>query len=79
MLIFIFGAVIDESLKDEIRITVIATGFENDKVMQNKTALKSKVKEAVKPIEEVASTRESTRDYEDSDLEIPAFLRRQSK
>lgn len=27
----IFGAVIDEKLKDEIRITVIATGFENNK------------------------------------------------
>ncbi len=27
----IFGAVIDEDLKDEIRITVIATGFENQK------------------------------------------------
>lgn len=27
----IFGAVIDEKLKDEIRITVIATGFENKK------------------------------------------------
>lgn len=28
----IFGAVIDEKLQDEIRITVIATGFENTKV-----------------------------------------------
>ena len=27
----IFGAVIDEDLKDEIRITVIATGFSGDK------------------------------------------------
>ena len=26
----IFGAVIDESLNDEIRLTVIATGFEED-------------------------------------------------
>ena len=71
----IFGAVIDENLKDEIRITVIATGFENEKVLKNKTVLKSKEKEFVKPIEEVAYTK----DYETSDLEIPAFLRRQSK
>jgi cell division protein FtsZ len=28
----IFGAVIDENIKDEIRITVIATGFGEDKV-----------------------------------------------
>ena len=29
--IIIFGAVIDENLHDELRITVIATGFENVK------------------------------------------------
>jgi len=26
----IFGAVIDDSLQDEVRVTVIATGFEHD-------------------------------------------------
>ena len=77
----IFGAVIDESLKDEIRITVIATGFENERILQNKAALKSKEKEnhiekePVKATEEVAYTKE----YDTSDLEIPAFLRRKSK
>ena len=30
----IFGAVIDENLKDEIRITVIATGFENENIIK---------------------------------------------
>jgi len=37
----IFGAVIDESLNDEMRVTVIATGFEhyrNSRVMQDKIA-----------------------------------------
>ena len=29
----IFGAVIDESLEDEVRITVIATGFDQKKMM----------------------------------------------
>ncbi len=33
----IFGAIIDEKLKDQIKITVIATGFDNDKT--NKSAL----------------------------------------
>ncbi len=37
----IFGAVIDEKLKDEIKITVIATGFDN----QNKETAKSKKEE----------------------------------
>ena len=32
----IFGTVIDESLKDEIRITVIATGFGNKKALPSK-------------------------------------------
>ena len=36
----IFGAVIDESLKDEILITVIATGFERQPKRRRKTNLK---------------------------------------
>ena len=66
----------NEELKDEIRITVIATGFESDNaVKQNKPVQKAKVKETIVPNAEVAYTK----DYEDSDLEIPAFLRRQNK
>ena len=37
----IFGAVVDEQLKDEIKITVIATGFDN----QNKETTQSKKEE----------------------------------
>ncbi|MDP4088156.1 MAG: cell division protein FtsZ [Bacillota bacterium] len=70
----IFGAVIDENLKDEIRITVIATGFENDKQEQKKLNFDIK-KEEKKPVEEVAATR----DYNDNELEIPAFLRKQKR
>jgi cell division protein FtsZ len=72
----IFGAVIDENLKDEIRITVIATGFENERVIHSKPMQKPKERETVNAIEEVAYTK---KDDEPSDLEIPAFLRRQSK
>ena len=32
----IFGAVIDESLEDELRITVIATGFEHEKAQTSR-------------------------------------------
>lgn len=87
----IFGAVIDENLNDEIKITVIATGFETEKkekkvdnvgvVSSSKPITKpSEEKEqvVVNDMEEVATTREYDRDRE-RDLEIPAFLRNKKK
>lgn len=73
----IFGAVIDESLNDEIKITVIATGFDTEKMEQAK-ASKSENKpiETIKEEETVAVTKDSD---EEDEIEIPAFLRRQSK
>ncbi|OFI05436.1 cell division protein FtsZ [Clostridium acetireducens DSM 10703] len=75
----IFGAVIDESLKEELRITVIATGFESDKEtiinnMQNESKPNNTESEA-----EVATSVDKGREFEQNDLEIPAFLRRQKK
>lgn len=69
----IFGAVIDETLKDEIRITVIATGFE--KIV--KEVPKEEHKDDFKlpnnsGKEEVAATTSAVSD----ELDIPAFLRR---
>jgi len=66
----IFGAVIDENLKDEIIITVIATGF--DKIPDLKKPGKildaseasAAMKNPVKPVEE------------DDGLDIPIFLKR---
>lgn len=82
----IVGAVIDETLNEEIRITVIATGFESE---NNKIDLKGaeefkrpQVQEVAK---EVAATVEEKKPeiksgYDDSDdLDIPVFLRRQKK
>lgn len=82
----IVGAVIDETLNEEIRITVIATGFESE---NNKIDLKGaeefkrpQVQEVTK---EVAATVEEKKPeiksgYDDSDdLDIPVFLRRQKK
>jgi len=58
----IFGAVIDESLQDEIKITVIATGFDNY---------------ATQSFEEVAATiRKSPKAFNNEDLDIPTFLRK---
>jgi len=62
----IFGAVIDESLEDEIQIIVIATGFEKQEEKQDR-------RRAGKTIEK--ETPSTTKTDED-DLDIPTFLRR---
>ena len=59
----IFGAAIDPALEDEVRVIVIATGFDGDK----------KVKEEPKKKEPETSSFGS---FDVDDLDIPAFLRR---
>jgi cell division protein FtsZ len=66
----IFGAVIDESLKDEVRVTVIATGFG--------PAGHRRRRRAVVPEEMPVTQNEEQRErFEVSDdaLEVPSFLR----
>ncbi|WP_297424516.1 cell division protein FtsZ [Clostridium sp.] len=84
----IVGAVIDETLSEEIRITVIATGFEseNNSVSLNhivEEPKKSQVKEVVKEQPEVAvdikEPETSSNTFEPDDLDIPVFLRRQKR
>lgn len=83
----IFGAVIDESLKDEIRITVIATGFEEDYVEAVKEE-KVQVKTEEKAVEATPVTEEAKEEVADvveektvpanepGEFDIPTFLRR---
>ncbi len=63
----IFGAVIDEAMADEVRITVIATGFEAERpaVQEAPAARESPPKPEPQPVRLV-------NDY----LDIPAFLRK---
>jgi len=76
-----FGAVIDESIGDELRITVIATGIEdkeedkaNETSQGNVTSLNK-----VKKEKEVLS-KEIAKDIEnEDDLRIPAYLRKGKK
>jgi cell division protein FtsZ len=84
----IFGAVIDESLQDEVRITVIATGFTERKVEMSPTS--SKVLEmpprpSRTPVPGPSWRRrlsdaraESGEPMAEEDLDVPAFLRRQA-
>jgi cell division protein FtsZ len=70
----IFGAVIDESLRDEVRVTVIATGFGPSRSRRRRRA--------EEPAEDSRHDPESQREqpaerFEISDdvLEVPSFLR----
>ena len=63
----IFGAVIDDSLGDEVRVTVIATGFG---VQRRRRRIES-------PAEALAGAgpQERQSEFSDAELEIPSFLR----
>jgi cell division protein FtsZ len=67
----IFGAVIDEKLQDEIRITVIATGFEKADSENNF----EKNDTTVFPDRKI----DDFTNMDDGTLEIPAFMRRNRK
>src|SRR5512132_2530743 len=68
----IFGAVIDQGVKDEVRVTVIATGFGPERYRRRRRE--------ERPAEEGAETRTPSRDegafeVPDDVLEVPSFLR----
>jgi cell division protein FtsZ len=68
----IFGAVIDESLKDEVRVTVIATGFGPERYRRRRRE--------ERPAEEGTERRTPRREegafeVPEDVLEVPSFLR----
>jgi cell division protein FtsZ len=63
----IFGAVIDDSLGDEVRVTVIATGFGAQR--------RRRRIEAAQPAGAMSGGEEQPPERSDVDLEIPSFLR----
>ncbi|MFF2093463.1 cell division protein FtsZ [Paenibacillus sp. NPDC058174] len=76
----IFGAIIDEELKDEIKVTVIATGFEH----KPSAAVRRAASPQAEPESRQASSQPSTSannvkpfgsNTSSDQLEIPAFLR----
>jgi cell division protein FtsZ len=80
----IFGAVIDDSLTDELRITLIATGF--DAVAQRRPYVAGKRRDGQSktiafPQSKIKETPGRTQPHQDTvydpdDLEVPAFLRK---
>jgi cell division protein FtsZ len=71
----IFGAVIDDSMKDEVRVTVIATGFGAARQRRRRPALTSTTEEQAAPREEPVERRQGGFDVPDDVLEVPSFLR----
>lgn len=86
----IFGAVIDESIKDEIRITVIATGFEDvikkqQEAKAEAAAAAAAQEEAPAAVQEAQAAQETapaqsimrnSGNGEPGEFEIPPFLRK---
>ena len=70
----IVGAVIDENLKDEILITVIATGFDKGPSLKNIDKALEAQRESVKVAEDMAAAVASS--YSGDELDIPTFLRK---
>ncbi len=75
----IFGAVVDPNMKDEVRITVIATGFERTGVPRSiMKPVVSDIKNREIPVTQpvVQPVREfQPRAFNTEDLDIPTFLR----
>jgi cell division protein FtsZ len=86
----IFGAVIDPSMGDELRITVIATGFERTgiprRLLKKSASVNENKSEEVQISENsevLASTNQAAdfqpRTFNTEDLDIPTFLRNRSR
>ncbi len=78
----IFGAVIDEEMKDELHITVIAAGFDKSQAQDTATQYKRRASATSNAL---SGDRQQTnkppidfpvRSFNRDDLDIPAFLRR---
>lgn len=81
----IFGAAIDDTLADEVQITVIATGFDADRAAQTKPAAVQRPVQAParrqQPVPQQAPPQSKTiefplRSFDKDDLDVPSFLRR---
>ncbi|WP_163970742.1 cell division protein FtsZ [Oceanobacillus halotolerans] len=80
----IFGSVINENLKDEIVVTVIATGFVDNKKEEKPTRqrpiLNHKQHAATKQTEDGPREQPSVkRSVEEDELDIPTFLRNRNR
>lgn len=84
----IFGAIIDEAMQGEVKITVIATGFESEHAKVTRTPISRETRPQDIPSSQIIRHREELppppmpeprlEDDED-EIEVPAFIRRKLK
>lgn len=77
----IFGAVIDENMHDEMKITVIATGFEKESVAvasvgQSATMTANAARYTARPADELP--RPMMNQTRSDDLDVPTFIRKKA-
>ncbi|MFP3854243.1 MAG: cell division protein FtsZ [Anaerolineales bacterium] len=75
----IFGAVVDPSMGEELRVTVIATGFERSANVRRLSNRRGQPKVEGKKVEgakQVSNDVFQPQSFDVNDLDIPAFLRR---
>ena len=73
----IFGATIDQSLDDQVKITVIATGFDNELVKQyGRIEKREKMAEKLEEQPEKEEIKKEDNLFGDERFDIPTFLRK---
>jgi cell division protein FtsZ len=70
----IFGAVIDESMGDEVRVTVIGTGFDH-RVGGIRTTARRESRERPDRGPRISDRQRSSLEISDDDIDVPPFLR----
>ncbi len=84
----IFGALVDEAMSGEIKITVIASGFDSEDRKEVRRPQIPLTNPAKTPLRELTAEPEDTFDLEpededkndtDTELDVPAFIRRKLK
>ena len=82
----IFGAVHDEAMKDQIKITLIATGYKTDRIRFSRTSNTTALHSARQSVRSVMARKEKlpveanvtqvTAEIPADNLEVPAYIRR---
>ncbi len=76
----IFGAGIDETLNDEIKLTVIATGFNLEKnSKESKKSNMDSINESEEVEEDLSEEDQERKNKLEDELDIPVFLRRRDR
>jgi cell division protein FtsZ len=70
----IFGAVIDDAMGDEVRVTVIATGFDHGRPTRRATARGTAPARREREVT-IDDVRRSSLEIRDDEIDIPSFLK----